>query len=152
MKSHKGRNVSSLLFGVALIVFGAWLVFSTISGSSQKKVIFRTTEVVVETPETPDEFTLGLGNRDSLGDDDGMLFVYESEAQRNFWMENMRFPIDIIWINADEVVVDITSDLSPQTYPDSFTSSEPSQYVLEVNAGYSEENNINVGDKVVIKL
>lgn len=152
MGEAKGRNVASLLFGVALILFGAWLVLSTMTSSSQQKVIFKTSEVIVETPETPEEFALGLGNRDSLNEDTGMLFVYDNEDQRYFWMENMRFSIDIIWIDADEVVVDITSNLSPDTYPDRFTSSEPSQYVLEVNAGYAEENDIKVGDKVIIRL
>jgi len=82
MKSTKGGNVASLIFGVVLIAFGAWLVFSTVSSSNQKKVIFETSEVAVETPETPEEFALGLGNRDSLGEDAGMLFVYNNEAQR----------------------------------------------------------------------
>lgn len=152
MKSTKGGNVASLIFGVVLIAFGAWLVFSTVSSSNQKKVIFETSEVAVETPETPEEFALGLGNRDSLGEDAGMLFVYNNEAQRYFLMKNMRFSIDIIWINADKRVVDITEYLSPDTYPERFTSSKPAQYVLEVNAGYSDKYDINIGDQAIVSL
>lgn len=145
-------RLASLLFGIALILFGAWIVYNTSTRASEKVVIFESTKVIVEVPETPEEQEQGLGGRESLGEDEGMLFVYETEKQRFFWMKDMKISIDIVWMNSDKEVIDITRNLSPDTYPEKFTSAAPAQYVLEVSAGYTEDNNINIGDKAVIKL
>lgn len=152
LQNGRGRNVASLIFGLALVVFGGWLIYTSINNRNEEVVIFENAKVAVEIPGTPGEYSLGLGNRDFLDSDKGMLFVYDSDGQRYFWMENMRFAIDIIWINSDKKVVDITKNLAPESYPERFTSIEPAQYVLEVNAGFSDENNIEIGDKAIIRL
>lgn len=100
----------------------------------------------VEVAQTQEERSRGLSGRAGMKDNQGMLFVFDQAAFQNFWMKDMKFPIDIIWMDGGFQVVDITRNLSPQTYPKTFTSLSPAKYVLEINAGLSEKNNILLGD------
>lgn len=95
---------------------------------------------------TPEDRSRGLSGREGMKDNEGMFFIFEKAEFQNFWMKDMKFPIDIIWMDARFQVIDITKNLSPQTYPKTFTSRSPAKYVLEINAGVSEKNNIIVGD------
>ena len=77
----------------------------------------------------------------------GMLFIFPDERYQSFWMLNTLFSLDMIFINSKKEIVTIhknTKPLSEQSYP----SSEPAQYVLEVNAGFCDRYNIKQGDKV----
>jgi uncharacterized protein len=108
----------------------------------------------VELAVTPQQQAQGLSGRPSLAPGTGMLFIFESEGQHSFWMKDMRFPLDIVWISAEHAVVDITKDVSPpdpgQTTSDlpTYVPAEPAQYVLEINAGEAESADIHIGDMV----
>src|SRR3989344_5460752 len=93
-------------------------------------------------------FEKGLGGRTSLPESDGMLFLCLPDAYPQFWMKEMRFPIDIIWINEEFIVVDITPDVSPESFPETFTPSSPVAHVLEVNSGFAKEHSIAPGTMV----
>ena len=75
-----------------------------------------------------------------------MLFVFDKPGQYPFWMKDMNFAIDIIWIGEDLRVVYIKKDARPELYPETYTPTENAKYVLEVPAGFSEKNNLKVGD------
>jgi uncharacterized protein len=108
----------------------------------------------VELAVTPQQQAQGLSGRPSLAPGTGMLFILGSEGQPSFWMKDMRFPLDIVWISAEYVVVDITEAVSPpdpgQTTSDlpKYMPAEPAQYVLEINAGEAESADIRVGEMV----
>ena len=92
----------------------------------------------------------GLSGRASLGPDEGMLFVFPKPKRYRFWMPDMHFPIDIIWIDGDRVV-DITHSASNKfnpIRPKFYRPSRDANYVLEVNAGFSKEKGVKVGDSV----
>ena len=91
---------------------------------------------------------LGLSGVKALKDNEGMFFVFNSVGFYPFWMKEMLFPIDILWIGDDFKIVGIEKDVSPNTYPKSFGEKYLSRYVLEVSAPYSDKNNIKVGDKI----
>lgn len=105
--------------------------------------------VLIEVVDTPASMSRGLSERESLDENAGMLFVYEEAGLYHFWMLNMNFSIDIIWVGKDNTILDITHDLSPDTYPETFTSLGPAQYVLEVNAGWVQRNNVAIGMEVM---
>lgn len=88
----------------------------------------------------------GLGGRPGLAPDEGMLFVFPADGEYAFWMKNMRFSIDILWISSDGKVVYMLEDVSPDTYPQSFRPDVPARYVLELPAGYAKEYTVQVGD------
>ena len=97
---------------------------------------------------TPIEQERGLSNTAPLADNQGMLFIFTAPAVTPFWMKDMNYPLDIIWIGADKSVKDISRNLDPETYPKTFSPKEPIQYVLEVPAHFAEKNNINIGTSV----
>jgi len=107
--------------------------------------------VDVDIADTDVERSRGLSGRKYLGDYEGMLFVYESEVSNPFWMKDMLIPLDIIFIDNDDFIVDIKENQQPceENYCPSISSSEPFQYVLEVNSGFCEENSIEEGYRVV---
>ena len=88
-----------------------------------------------EVRRTPEERAQGLSGRSGLADNEGMLFIFDYDARHGFWMKDMLFALDIIWLDADMNVVHAETDVSPDTYPRSFVPTVPARYVLEINAG-----------------
>ncbi|MFA6301151.1 MAG: DUF192 domain-containing protein [Candidatus Paceibacterota bacterium] len=105
-------------------------------------------EVNVDLALTVDEQRRGLSGRKNLEEDEGMLFIFGSEGIYSFWMKDMNFPIDIIWINKDLKIIYVKEKALPESYPESFSPGEKALYVLEVPAGFSEKNNVETGDSV----
>jgi uncharacterized membrane protein (UPF0127 family) len=102
--------------------------------------------LTAEIASTPDEQEQGLSGRASLASTSAMLFVFQTPAEVPFWMQEMNFSLDIIWLDAEKRVVTIWPDLSPSTYPETFAPSSPAMYVLEVNAGFAASHSLKVGD------
>jgi uncharacterized membrane protein (UPF0127 family) len=102
----------------------------------------------VELPKNPDAFAKGLAGRPCITDSEGMLFRFTKPGQYPFWMKDMKFPIDIIWIGADYKVAAVEIDEKPSTYPDKFVNQKPAQYVLEVKANTSKQLKIEIGTPV----
>src|SRR3989344_601909 len=90
----------------------------------------------------------GLSGRAGLAADEGMLFVFPEDGTYAFWMKDMLFSIDIVWMSADGRVVYMAENVSPDTYPQVFRPDVPARYVLELPAGYVKEYNVVVGDLV----
>lgn len=89
-----------------------------------------------------------FSGRESLPENRGMLFPFEKEDYYSFWMKDMNFPIDIIWIGKDLKIVDIAENVSPKTYPKNFKPSRPAKYAIETSAYWTRNNNIKIGDYV----
>lgn len=98
--------------------------------------------------DTPASKTKGLGDRDSIPKDTVMLFVFDTPAQYEFWMKDMRFAIDIIWVGENRQVVFEKKNVLPSSFPEIFTPLSPAKYVLEANAGFAEENDIKIGSLI----
>ncbi len=98
-----------------------------------------------EAADTPGAQEKGLGGRDYLPFDRAMLFRFPSPGRQCFWMKDMRFNLDIIWLSSSKKVVHIEPNLSPNTYPQSYCAGD-TQYVVEVNANNSQELGLHEGD------
>lgn len=93
--------------------------------------------------------------RESLGEDLGMLFVFQSEQALSFWMKNTLIPLDILFVDEDLIVVDVqtmrpeheTADDSPPIH----TSAAPALYAIEINEGMADECGIAPGTSVVLR-
>jgi len=95
--------------------------------------------IIVELVSTPEQMARGLGGRDRIGINEGMLFSFAASGIYPFWMKDMRFPIDIVWIR-DGRIVGVTERIDPQIgAPDvelrSYPPPEPVTQVLELAAG-----------------
>jgi len=106
--------------------------------------------IKMDVSDTDCKRELGLSGRKNIPDGTGMLFVFDEESSYGFWMKEMNFPIDIIWVDNDFAVTGIEKSLSPETYPEIFGEKYPAKYVLELPSGFSNENNIKVGNKISI--
>lgn len=110
------------------------------------------TKVFLDIAKTPSEKQKGLSGRTSLAQDEGMLFVWDAPTTPGFWMKDMNFAIDIIWIREGKVIA-ITGNAQPEpAKPHSeltlYYPPEPVTHVLEVNARFVDEHGIVVGDSV----
>lgn len=103
--------------------------------------------VRIEFAKSDTEMMQGLMYRDSMETGQGMLFLYPYPQRMNFWMKNTHIPLDLIFIDEDGFIVDLAERAVPFS-EQNIHSSVFSRYVLEVNAGYCEENYIIIGDRV----
>lgn len=117
-------------------------------GSGDIGIYVRDIPLSVTLADTPAERQQGLSGVESMRAEEGMLFVFEAEGDYMFWMKDMNFPIDILWINNDLEIVYIEENLSPDTYPTRYGSTAPARFVLETNAFFADTFNIKVGDKI----
>jgi hypothetical protein len=107
--------------------------------------------VKVDLAITPKEQAQGLSGRKSLPADQGMLFIFNKPGKYLFWMKDMNFPIDMIWITEDMKIDYIKKNALPELYPETYgpgTNEGNAKYVLEVPAGFSDKNSLKVGDSV----
>jgi YVTN family beta-propeller protein len=107
--------------------------------------------VFVEVLDDRQEFARGLMFRSHLPWNAGMLFAYYDEEPRSFWMKNTLIPLDMIFVDSSSRIIEIKENVPPceQEECPSYPSREPAQYVLEVNAGFVQENGVRVGDRLV---
>lgn len=143
-----------LIVGFALIVI---LLLIIINMEVRKEIVLvnengEEVEVRVEIADTFEKRKIGLMNRSYLGEDDGMLFIFEREGRHSFWMKDTLIPLDMIFISGEGRIVDIKYNVRPceRLVCEIFTPLEAAKYVLEVNGGFSEDRNIKVGDMVVL--
>lgn len=93
----------------------------------------------------------GLGGRNEIPQNYGMLFVFPKDGSYGFWMKDMLVPIDIFWLNDKGQVVSITTDVATSTYPDVFYPTTPARYVLETAAGFARDHFIKIGTPLLLK-
>ncbi|MCA9348933.1 DUF192 domain-containing protein [Candidatus Saccharibacteria bacterium] len=100
------------------------------------------------------ERSRGLSGRPTLDEESGMLFVFESENYYSFWMKDMNFPLDIIWMDSDFRIVDIVYNAPPAgSMPEvTYTSDKPAKYVLEINAGQAQARGYYLGNRLNIDM
>lgn len=146
-----------IVVGLALALWGGYFIYTQIS--QKKGDFFRTDTPVVQIGKNPIRVIVasttrsrieGLGGYAPFPEKTGMLFIFDSSDYHPIWMKDMLFSIDIIWIDDSLHVVDIRSNVSPETYPTIFEPKVRSRFVLETPALYTAAYQIRVGDKVTL--
>lgn len=146
-KRRKFPTLVLLLNATALIALAACVP----PGSS---VILKDQRFIVEVADDPGERNLGLMFREEMADDEGMLFIFEQESPRAFWMKNTRIPLDILYFNRRLTLVSLYRHVPPcradpcPNYP----SEKPAKYVLELNAGTADRLRVEPGDSLILDL
>ncbi len=133
------------LFVLSLVLLSARFSFS--------RVCFGKACLRVELAKTKAQHERGLMYRKSMSEDRGMLFIFPESNFWSFWMKNTNIPLDIIWLDEDRKVIDMVKGARPVKIenPPSFTPVSQARYALEVNAGFAEKNNIEIGDEAVFR-
>jgi uncharacterized membrane protein (UPF0127 family) len=112
----------------------------------------RSQTIKAEKVVKPADRTRGLGGRPCIGANQGMLWAYALPVHISYWMKDMRFPIDIVWIGPDHRVVWLERNLSPSTYPRAFTNEGAGAlYVLELKAGRATSLGLRLGSRVAFR-
>lgn len=105
--------------------------------------------------DDPDERRVGLMYREELGEGEGMFFIFPQAVNNGFWMKNTKIPLDMIFINHNFIVVAINKDAMPCKQGEECPTYLPPtsyRYVLEVDAGFSDLNDISEGDLVDVEF
>lgn len=122
----------------------------SVSKAKTYPLTINTIAIEAELVETKEQQERGLGGRESMPDNYGLLYILPKPYFYDFWMKDMKFSIDIIWVDRNQNIVDITRNLSPDSYPRIFQPVRPAQFVIEVNAGFADKHGIKIGDPVTI--
>jgi len=153
-KAFKRNHWPKIVIAVCAVIIIVFITANVINREQSKyrNLLIGNNKVVAELAITSEQKTQGLSGRAKLDAGRGMLFVYDGYYIPSFWMKNMKFPLDIIWIK-DDIVAGAAKNLPPegeqpqQTYePATFIN-----YALEVPAGYVDKYGIKIGDKVEIQ-
>jgi uncharacterized membrane protein (UPF0127 family) len=103
--------------------------------------------IQAEVASTDGQRQMGLMFRESMADDEGMLFLFPTERHNAFWMHNTLIPLDMLFIDSDWKVVGVVANATPLT-DDSRAVGKMSQYVLELNAGAAARHGLGEGTEV----
>lgn len=130
-------------------------VFYSNEAARESSVRFSGVKFRVEMAQTAAERSRGLMFRESMLQDQGMLFIFDDEVIRSFWMKNTLIPLDMIFVDRDGKVVSVSENIQPCREKDSllcptYSSVLPARYVLEINAGLAQFHHIQAGSRMDI--
>ncbi len=141
-----------VIIAVALAIVWIWFFARTyFSYSSYKKeqVLIKSALYVGYIADTQEKREKGLGDKAFLPSNTSMLFKFEDPDTYGIWMKDMRFPIDIIWLDKNKTIVNLISDVDPSSYPHVYYPPKESLYVLEVRAGLIKDKGLKLGDEIL---
>lgn len=124
-----------------LMVFG--VMYVSVRVAAIDTIAVNKQRLIIERAETSAQLEQGLSDRDSLPENHGMLFVFNKLGQQCMWMKDMRFNLDMLWLDEKGKVTALQQNLSPSSYPHSFCAT--GKYVLEVRAGYAAKYGLVIG-------
>jgi uncharacterized protein len=103
---------------------------------------------------TDDKRAQGLMFREEIKEDQAMLFVFEEEDIHSFWMKNMRFAIDILWLDSQRRIVHIENQVPPCSKDPcpSYVPAAAAAFVVEVRAGFAESHRLRLYDRIEFVL
>ena len=143
---------SIVLCGVLSVLFFVFASFHTDGKQSAARLITVTIGTTVVSVEIADTAALqkgGLSGRRGLAEDSGMLFVFEKPGIYGFWMKDMQFPIDILWISPNRRVIGVAESLTPSSFPAVYYPPQEISFALELPAGLTKRKSIREGMDVI---
>ena len=154
--SHRSWSKFSIpsisLIVIAGLIFG--LIYKNSGGAcgtyrDDKTLIINGQAIQTEVAATPAARQQGLSGRPCILANQAMLFEFNQPGYYSFWMKDMRFPIDMVWLGASKKVAWLQSDVQPATYPANFTNrNKAAQYVLELKANRAQQLHLAIGSPV----
>lgn len=148
-KTKSARKVGILLAAVAVSIIPAQFLRRPVECTEtyQRDGILRvaTSQFFYERADDQTERTRGLSGRQCIAPSQAMLFVFDAPQRQGFWMKDMKFAIDIVWLDESKSIVHIESNVSPSSYPQISRPDARAQYVIEFHASTP---GLRVGDRV----
>jgi len=169
-KKIKKKGFNKIVSGIIVVAFILFIVLFNLPKTqkhgniavNQSSIIFQKdgeltfqsadgkyiSKIDIEIADDDNKRVRGLMDRLSMEEEQGMLFLFPYETIQSFWMKNTVIPLDLIFLNKDNVIVTIRKDAIPFD-TGQYTSTKPAINVVEVVAGYTELYGIKVGGKIV---
>ena len=116
------------------------------------QIIIKNTVIGTYMATTEVDQKQGLSNKKILPSGMSMLFVFDNEDRHGMWMKDMNFPLDMIWIDKYKKIIHQVSNISPSTYPHVFYPDTNDKYVLELPAGFIENQKLKEGDQIYFEI
>jgi uncharacterized membrane protein (UPF0127 family) len=146
-KQEQILGSTTLITGLAVLLFALGSTLSCSSGLEERiEVEIGGESFSVEVARTEEQKRVGLMNRESIGDREGMIFVYESDQHLSFWMKNTTIPLTLAFLSKDGTILQI-EELKPLSLR-SVMSDRAARFALELPAGVLEELGVEAGDRV----
>jgi uncharacterized protein len=142
------KNVFLIIIVTAAIASAIYLTISETPKAA--KVVIKDREFIAEISDTNESRAKGLGQRDGIEEGNAMLFVFPQKGKYGFWMKDMRFDIDILWISEGKIVY-MAKNVSFH-YRGTIVPDTDADYVLEIRSGLSDTYGFTLGDRVEIAL
>lgn len=102
----------------------------------------------LEFATTPAQQELGLSARPCMPQKSAMIFLFPTDDKFGIWMKQMKFTIDVVWLDKDKKVVSIEKNMQPDSYPKVFYPASDARYVIELNSGQADKLNIQSGQEL----
>lgn len=146
---HKKLTIL-LVITILLIAFAAISIFFAVKERSDNATKIHLGNKVFSYEVADNDFlrAKGLGGRSYIPEDQAMLFVFDNTDTHCFWMKDMKFSIDILWLNESKDVIHVEKNVSPSSYPKSYCPMVNAWYVVEVRSGIADKLGLSTGSKV----
>ena len=142
---NKKRRIIWIMTAALFIIGTAYVAMNySRYGNKKTSIKIKDQTIRVEIVTSQKKMTQGLSGRDGICDQCGMLFLFDKKGSYRIWMKDMKFDLDIIWIEGDSIV-SIKRNIS-SSYPDIMRSESVADKVLEVPSGFCDKHEIHVGD------
>lgn len=148
MIKTKPSTILIILSTIFLIIYFSINLIN--DNAKPSKIIINNKIIDIEIANTEEKRTKGLSLHKPLKENEGMLFIFAQPGFYGFWMKDMLFDLDFIWIQ-DEKIVDLTENVSHNNQEKIYQPKVPVTQVLEVNSGFVKKNGVKMGDEVRIK-
>lgn len=147
---------SCFVFSLVLLIPLVYNEFGNVLGQQKEQnqtalVSVGGENLTVTLSTTPESQSKGLTIKNSIAQNEGMLFIFKSPQKYSFWMKDMKFPIDILWADSSGKIVHIEKNLQPCVFflpCPSYSPNDNSLYVLEVISNFTNKFDINIGDQI----
>ncbi len=139
------RLLKPLLLGLLLMTESKAQTTLQVVTKSIEKTFTATNIIVVEAEKADIERSNGLSGIKNMDLNEGVAFIFEKPGQKVFWMKDMLFPLDFVYIHKDRVV-EVKENVLPSSYPNTIVNQMPASIIIELNAGQVKLKNIKVGD------
>jgi uncharacterized membrane protein (UPF0127 family) len=153
MRIWRPHTTGILIGGLALILVASVASYVAVNFQPTIEVRLGSGVFTVRTATTDDAREKGLSKTAKLAPNNGLLLVFDEDAEWGIWMKDMKYPIDIIWLDSGKRVVHMVIDASPDVTPEkTFTPVSPARYVLEVPSGTIKSSAIKIGSQAEFTL
>ncbi len=134
---------------VALVLIIASGIALVLSLNTRRTMVTLGSQVVsARVADTDETRQKGLSGTSGLGTNDGMLFIFDIPGRWGMWMKDMKYSLDMVWMDNSKSIIYLAENVSPSSFPKVFLPDKDARYVLELPAGYISKNHISIGQVV----